>query len=118
MRFFIAADVDENIRQKLAELQERIKLLGDVKLVEHNNLHMTFRFLGGVDEKAAEEELRTYSTKRAFTAMVRGIGAFRGSRNARVIWAGVYGYEEMLHITLARIRQDPQNFHEFINDNK
>ena len=108
MRCFIAAAVSEEILKKLARFQAEIAALGKANIVEPRNMHITFKFLGGADTETAEREMEGFGKKKAFIALVSGIGAFPCSTNPRVIWAGVSGYEERLHITLARLHQGGQ----------
>lgn len=107
MRYFIAADVDADISEKLLILQKEITAFGPAKLVAKENMHITFKFLGDTSLDIAEAELEKISRKGAFEADIRSIGSFPSTRKIRVIWAGVAGYEEALHVTIART--DPKD---------
>ena len=55
MRSFIALEVPDELRKKIATLQQQLAGL-DVKLVDQQNLHFTLKFLGDVQEPALQAE--------------------------------------------------------------
>ena len=65
----------------------------DVAWVACDNVHLTLKFLGGVDAArltALSEALTAAVTGQpAFDLAVRGLGAFPSRTRARVLWAGV-----------------------------
>jgi len=74
---------------------------GDLKPVERENIHMTMKFLGDVDERLLEEVKRAVSEVSfgPFRMELVGVGAFPNLRRPRVIWAGVTsGAEETKRI--------------------
>lgn len=136
-RAFIAIDIDEPLRQKLADFQNQLMTTGgDFKLVEPKNIHVTLKFLGEVPDKKVEEiteaiKKAVIGTKK-FNMEVKKIGAFPNLNYTRVIWAGVEkGGDEVIalqkriekelqqigfrpesnfvpHLTIARVRS-PKN---------
>ena len=56
MRLFLAIDIPENLKEEVAKFQEQFKIKG-IKLVEKENLHITVKFLGEVDEEKLKEIL-------------------------------------------------------------
>ena len=109
--------------------RDRLALPG--KLVSPENLHITLRFIGDVDEIGHDRllaELSEAVTPGAFTIRIEGIGAFPRPSKATVAWAGVrnegpleelaravdeavaaagFDYEDVPfrpHLTLSRIR--------------
>ncbi|MEM3421489.1 MAG: RNA 2',3'-cyclic phosphodiesterase [Candidatus Hadarchaeum sp.] len=101
-RAFIAIDIDEPLRQKLAEVQNQLRGTGgDFKLVEPQNIHVTLKFLGEIPNKKVEEI--TGAIKKAIAGMkkfnmeIKKIGVFPNLNYVRVIWAGVEkGGEEIM----------------------
>jgi 2'-5' RNA ligase len=94
MRLFVAIDLNENVIQRLSSVQEKLRSGDfDLKLVEPENLHLTLKFLGEVDENqnAHIEKLVSETVKEfhGFTLSFHGIGYFGNERYMRVIWAGV-----------------------------
>jgi 2'-5' RNA ligase len=134
MRIFIAIELPQEIKVALGRLQQELKKAGaDVKWVETENIHLTLKFLGEVDEekleniKQALEEVA--SGNQQFKIRLASCGAFPKIISPRVIWVGIdqgdketkmiaSGLEEKLaalgfakeerpfssHITIARTR--------------
>lgn len=93
MRTFIAIELDKEIKQSLSIAQEQLKKTeADVKWVKHENLHLTIKFLGEVDEKKISkinECLKEIAQKTdAFDIQIDHFGLFPDSKFPRVIWAG------------------------------
>jgi len=93
-RTFIAVEVAKSVRERLVDLQDKLRAAApEVKFVDSENLHLTLKFLGEVDEtdlydvckaaqKAVAESIR-------FSVHVVGVGAFPNAQRPRVIWAGI-----------------------------
>lgn len=126
MRCFLAVDVEESLKGKIAELQQELKGF-HAKLAEKKNMHFTLRFLGEIDEKTKDEVSRRANklaeSFRTFEAEIKGMGAFPSPDYIRVVWLGskdVFGLQKaaddmladmfgkersiMPHLTIARIR--------------
>lgn len=94
MRTFIAVEFSEEMRAALAQAEEHLKYSGaDVKWVEKDNIHLTLKFLGEVDEKKAGEIISVLdavaSGAKAFDATIKDLGAFPKIEHPRVIWGGI-----------------------------
>jgi len=104
MRTFIAVELSEEQKNKLAELQLAIKNSGmDAKIVEKENLHITLKFLGEIEKKDLETIKESLEEAvegiKQFTFSVKGAGAFPGIARPRVIWAGIdKGGEELVSL--------------------
>ena len=105
IRSFIAIDVnDPELVNVIVGIQEEIsRTSGRIKLVEKENLHLTLKFLGNVEEDRLErvkEVLeRVISEFNAFKMRLVGIGAFPRIRRPNVVWIGVEeGREEFVRI--------------------
>jgi len=100
MRTFIAIELDETIRNELAQVQARLQYSGaDVKWVEPGNIHLTLKFLGEVSEekvKQASSILEAIARRfQPFEITVQGIGVFPKPDFPRVVWAGLtQGHEK------------------------
>ncbi|MEM2866172.1 MAG: RNA 2',3'-cyclic phosphodiesterase [Candidatus Hadarchaeales archaeon] len=94
MRTFVALEISEEVRERLVRFQQKL-LQGwaSLKLVEPQNLHLTLKFLGEVEEGRlgeVEEALRRgCSGASPFTMEVKGTGVFPSPQYVRVVWAGV-----------------------------
>jgi len=127
MRCFIAIDIDEKIRKAIADLQKQLAAKvdikkGDVKWVEPENIHLTLKFLGEVDD-AKLPEIRgiteqVASAHNKFTLDIETVGSF-GGRSAKVVWVGAgKGADELLalqkdldeHLTRAGYPSEEREF--------
>src|SRR3989338_2324207 len=58
VRLFVAVEITEETRKKLTAFQEMLKKAGaDVGWVAPENLHITLKFIGYIDEEKTEEVL-------------------------------------------------------------
>ena len=56
VRLFVAVEITEETRKKLTAFQEKLKKAGaDVGWVAPENLHITLKFIGYMDEEKIEE---------------------------------------------------------------
>jgi len=94
MRLFLAINIPEDVREKIFEIQKRLKSsMADVKWVSPGKFHFTLKFLGETDEEKIPELtsalLESMRGFKAFRVLISGAGAFPGVENPRVVWAGV-----------------------------
>ncbi|MEK6563835.1 MAG: RNA 2',3'-cyclic phosphodiesterase [Candidatus Omnitrophota bacterium] len=96
MRIFIAIKLENEIKDKLSQIQEELKSAqADVRWVKPENIHLTLKFLGEtpVEETKIPEIIRCLKELggqiKPFTARISGMGAFPSLKSARVIWVGV-----------------------------
>ena len=92
MRCFIAVAVPNRTKAKIKEIQQEIEKTGaNLRLVNPNNLHLTIKFLGEIDENQIEEVKTFLSTlkEEAFEVSVKGVGVFPSENYMRVIWIGL-----------------------------
>jgi 2'-5' RNA ligase len=105
MRVFIAIDIDEKTRKAIGDLQKQLDAKvdikkGDVKWVEPENIHLTLKFMGELDEaklpEVREITKQVASAHQNFTLDIESVGSF-GGRSAKVVWVGAgKGTEELL----------------------
>jgi len=94
MRTFIAIELPSEIKDSLSRLQEELKASNaDVKWVEPNNIHLTLKFLGEIDDKKIEKITKiiddTAREKNKFQMHISSLGTFPKIDFPRVIWVGV-----------------------------
>jgi len=94
MRLFIAIELPETIKSELAGIQSKLKASrADVKWVEPQNIHLTLKFLGYVqqDKIAAIKNAvdKIAGQTKAFNISLSEIGAFPDLNSPRVIWVGI-----------------------------
>ncbi len=98
VRTFIAIELGEGEHRALGKLQEQLK--GEraakyVRWVAPDNIHLTLKFLGGVEGgmiPAVERALvDACSGITPFHLTLGGLGAFPNTRRPNVIWVGIGG---------------------------
>ncbi len=94
MRAFIALELTDEIRNKLAILQNQLKTYnGKIKWVNPKQIHVTMKFLGDITPPQAEqlsEDLRYIAADFSpFHFDVGRIGTFPGKKVPRIVWVGV-----------------------------
>jgi 2'-5' RNA ligase len=102
MRTFLAIELPDSLRTRLAGLQPAFADQGSLKWSSPALLHITVRFLGSVPaERIAEVEAaaREAAAEQApFRLELAGLGAFPTERAPRVLWVGLAhdaGYDEL-----------------------
>lgn len=96
MRCFVAVALPPSVRTLLVQLQETLRRAdADVKWVEPENLHLSLKFLGELDDDAVSRLQGILSVEAlrwpAFALTYAGIGTFPDRGAPRVVWAGVSG---------------------------
>lgn len=95
MRCFIAIEIPRNIREEIKKIQKQIPEFRG-KLTEPENLHLTLKFLGEIDEEKVEEvkrRLREIKSKK-FEGELDSIGFFSGNA-IRIIWIHINNSEQL-----------------------
>lgn len=129
-RLFVALDLPNGIKEALAPL---MRGLGDVRWMNDDQLHLTLRFVGELDNGHANEvaDALTLVPGVPFDLRLKGIGHFPPKGDPRVIWTGIERQPELIalkrridralqqagierdpkrytpHVTLARLRHPP-----------
>jgi 2'-5' RNA ligase len=107
MRIFIAIDISEELREKIADIERKLHSNEfDVKFIEPKNLHITLKFLGDVKEEQINEicnVLEQVSKNfKKFKLFINGLGYFGSPKYIRVIWLGVENGESEI-VSLIKI---------------
>ncbi|MGD9015179.1 MAG: RNA 2',3'-cyclic phosphodiesterase [Candidatus Omnitrophota bacterium] len=94
MRTFIAVELPEEIRTSLSNIQDELKQTrADVKWVKPENIHLTLKFLGEIEQdrvlKIQSILDQIASKKSGFNLYLSSLGAFPKLQYPRVIWIGV-----------------------------
>lgn len=135
MRLFIASGFSAPVLERISELRSfaASRLGGRVKLVEPENIHLTWAFLGEVAGQASLPAIQNSMDSAAgackrLPVALGGLGAFPSLERPRVLWLGVsqgaeplkalaltlygnlaaagfmFAHEFSAHITLARVK--------------
>ncbi|MCK6549508.1 RNA 2',3'-cyclic phosphodiesterase [Myxococcota bacterium] len=131
MRLFVAIDVPDAVRDALAALTRPMK---GAKWVPRDQLHLTLKFIGNVDDAKVPDVVAALRSVHAVPAelAVEGVGRFPPAHAAHVLWAGLRAGPELgalaskieqslvplgitadartfaPHITLARLKDAPK----------
>ena len=87
LRLFVAVPIPDDVADKIARLQTG---LDGAKWSPRENLHLTLRFVGAIDQRQAEDLDTALGDIRVppFSIDLQGIGYF-GSNEPHAIWLGV-----------------------------
>lgn len=92
-RLFVGLELPEMVRMRLGLVRGP---LPGAKWIDPENMHITLRFAGDVDNRQADELVGFLDgiEMTPFEVMIREVGAF-GGRDPKVIWAGVEAGSEL-----------------------
>ena len=101
MRTFIAVEVPVAIRDRIAELENRLKgTETDIKWVEPGNIHITLKFLGNIETDQSAVIRNGLCTALdaidSFDLKLGRVGAFPDLNRPRVFWVSVNEGREKL----------------------
>jgi 2'-5' RNA ligase len=92
MRAFLAIDVPEEIRKRLANVQDELRhSTSAARWVSPESIHLTLKFMGEIPEKRRNDVDQAMAGLKwkPFPVAVRGVGFFPGPASPRVLWAGL-----------------------------
>jgi len=94
-RLFISVDIPKNIAEEIKKIQEQLPEFKGKK-TETENLHLTLKFLGYVEEKKLNEikkNLKKIKSKK-FDTVISEIGVFPPYQ-VRIVWLKMGGVENL-----------------------
>ena len=97
MRIFIAIEINYELKAELGAIQEKLRPAGaDAKWVKPENIHLTLRFIGEIDEQRMkdvnEAATKAFTGIESFSMSLGEAGAFPDTEYPRVLWVGIkYG---------------------------
>jgi len=98
MRLFIALDIDDAVRERIARFLEGVTgFAPDARWVKPESLHVTLKFIGEQPEAAVEPIKHALSAIQSGAAEIRfrGYGFFPTLKSPRVFWVGMEGGSEL-----------------------
>ncbi len=104
MRLFIALDIDDAIRERIARFLEGVNAFApDARWAKPESLHLTLKFIGEQPEPAAEQIKHALSAIAGSAAEIRfrGYGFFPTLKSARVFWIGMEAGQELAALATA-----------------
>ena len=110
MRCFIAIPLPQNIIRDLSDIQSKLKQTEtDIKWVNSNNIHLTLKFLGYIEDAKIGEISKNlkeaFRKSKGFESALGKPGAFPSISNPRVIWLGISKNEDKI-TKLQKIAED------------
>jgi len=110
IRSFIAIEISESVRKKIADLQEELKKHKErISWTKPDNIHLTLKFLGDIEESKTKSigESLTIATKelQPFNFFVKELGVFPNFRRPRVLWVGINNPGNELNNIHSKIEQ-------------
>ena len=118
IRLFLALDLPDDVRQRLAGICNGVP---GVRWVAAQNLHLTLRFIGEVEEPRLPDIDAALSSVRspAFEMALDRVDIFGDRRRARVLWAGVKPSQALMSLqsksesafVRAGLVPEPRKFH-------
>jgi 2'-5' RNA ligase len=93
MRLFVALDLDDNIRSRIARFLDGVQgFAPGARWVRPDSLHVTLKFIGEQTEAQVEIERALAGIEADhFVINLRGYGFFPDTRAPRVFWIGIDG---------------------------
>ncbi|MEM3396001.1 MAG: RNA 2',3'-cyclic phosphodiesterase [Thermoplasmata archaeon] len=96
-RAFIAVEIEPS--EEIKSIWKQLRETGcELKLVNLNQIHITLRFLGNIEEKAVEEisgVIKSCASPKEFVVKLRGMGAFPNLNYINVVWIGISNPAEL-----------------------
>jgi 2'-5' RNA ligase len=94
MRAFISAELPNDLKKMITAATAGLREIeSGIKWVEEQNLHLTLKFLGWVEEKDIDKMLRLAEESAkgtgSFKLKLAGMGTFPEGKSPRVIWVGI-----------------------------
>ena len=98
MRLFVALDIDEAIRERIARFVDGVRgFAPEARWVRSESLHVTLKFIGEVASEGIDAIQGVLAGVRgeAVALEFRGCGFFPNPKSARVFWIGLQGGEPL-----------------------
>jgi len=104
MRIFIALDIPDDIRERIARFMEGVRgFAPDARWVRPESLHVTLKFIGEKAQEDIEQINEALRNVRANPVDVdfRGYGFFPSAKAARVFWIGIEAGPKVFNLAAA-----------------
>ena len=104
MRLFVALDIDDPIRERMARFVEGLRNFApDARWAKEESLHVTLKFIGEQAESSVDriKQALAATAGRSTDIVFRGYGFFPTARSARVFWIGMEAGPELAALAAA-----------------
>ncbi len=87
IRLFVALELPADLRRRMGQISTGVR---DARWVDEENLHLTLRFIGEVEDCWVEELVSALEVVEspAFPLTLSGAGHFESRKRVRVLWIG------------------------------
>ncbi len=111
MRTFISVELPSEEKERIEETTASFRKSGfGISWVKPENLHLTLKFLGEVDDKRIQDLTaaleRALEGESRFGMELRGLGVFPDLKKPRVIWIGIEKGKENLTRMQGKIEEE------------
>jgi 2'-5' RNA ligase len=94
IRSFVAIELSPDTKAQIVKIQNELKAsTADIRWVRTEGMHLTLKFLGGIQEEKIPEiaDILTHCSDEtgSFNLTIHSLGAFPNGTNPKVIWIGV-----------------------------
>lgn len=96
-RLFVAVDLPESVKNSIKAICSG---LHDARWVDLQQLHLTLRFIGEVDDGMFDSIKKSLAeiTENPFSLTLQGVGYFPPRRPPRVLWVGIDNNETLIRL--------------------
>lgn len=104
MRLFVALDIDDAIRERIARYVEGVRgFAPEARWVKEESLHVTLKFIGEQPDTAVEQLQSALASVVAPNSQINfaGYGFFPTAKSARVFWIGIEAEPELAPLAAA-----------------
>ncbi len=104
MRVFVALDIPEEIRARLARFEDGLRNFApDVRWVRPETFHVTLKFIGEQKPEQVEAIKRELAAIQIapFEVAFRACGFFPNARSPRVFWVGIHADDSLARLAAA-----------------
>ena len=104
MRLFLALDIPDAIRDRIARFVEGVSgFAPDARWAKPESLHVTLKFIGEQPDSAVEQIKQALSTIESSSPEIhfRGYGFFPTAKSARVFWIGMEASAQLATLATA-----------------
>jgi 2'-5' RNA ligase len=103
IRCFLAVPADPKVRAAVVALSSGVQSSASgIRWEDPMKLHLTLKFLGSVDPgiltKLSDDIASLISYHSSFDMIYEGVGAFPSVDRPKILWVGVRGDEQMIHL--------------------
>jgi RNA 2',3'-cyclic 3'-phosphodiesterase len=117
IRAFISISLDPELKEVLVKIQRQLQAAsgrGAIRWTPIDQLHLTLRFLGNVDEERLPQLGRALESAclnvQSFTLSIADLGCFPSIQRPKVIWAGIQGDLVRLRDLQEKISREAASF--------